>query len=105
MNLKETAKCLAELGNETRLDVFRLLVKSGHKKVNVGDIRKELNIPNSTLSHHLSRLTNDGLITQEKSGREIFYQPQFSQLQTVIDFLLDECCEGEEECLPKNSCC
>ena len=104
MNLKDTAECLAELGHETRLDIFRFLVKSGHKKVKVGDIQKDLNIPNSTLSHHLSRLAGVGLIIQEKSGRQIICQPQFEQIQGMIDFLLEECCEGEE-CMTSKNCC
>ncbi|MCM8535512.1 MAG: metalloregulator ArsR/SmtB family transcription factor [Lentisphaeraceae bacterium] len=104
MNIQETAACLGELGNETRLEIFRILVKSGHKKINVGDLQQQLDIPNSTLSHHLSKLTNVGLINQEKEGRHIFYHPHFKQLQGMIDFLLDECCEGES-CLPKNNCC
>ncbi|MCM8529860.1 MAG: metalloregulator ArsR/SmtB family transcription factor [Lentisphaeraceae bacterium] len=104
MNIKETAACLGELGNETRLEIFRTLVKSGHTKINVGDLQQQLNIPNSTLSHHLSKLTTVGLISQKKEGRQIFYHPNFPQLQGMIDFLLDECCEGET-CLPKTSCC
>ena len=96
---------MAELGNETRLSIFRFLVKAGNKKVLVGDIQEEMGIPNSTLSHHLSRLAKVGLILQEKNGREIICQPQFDQLQDMIDFLLEECCEGES-CLTKpNTCC
>jgi ArsR family transcriptional regulator, arsenate/arsenite/antimonite-responsive transcriptional repressor len=104
MNLEQTAACLAELGNETRLEIFRFLVKCGQQKINVGQIQQELTIPNSTLSHHLAKLAKVGLIQQEKSGRQIFYQPQFSQLQKVIGFLLDECCEGEE-CITPKKCC
>ena len=105
MNLKDTANCLAELGNETRLEIFRFLVKAGNTKVLVGDIQEEMKIPNSTLSHHLSRLAKVGLIIQEKEGRQIICQPQFPQLQAMIDFLLEECCEGEP-CLAKpNNCC
>ena len=105
MNIKDTAACLAELGNETRLEIFRFLVKAGNKKVLVGDIQEEIQIPNSTLSHHLSRLAKVGLILQEKEGRQIICQPQFKQLQGMIDFLLEECCEGEACVSKPQTCC
>ena len=98
MKLKQTAQCLAELGNETRLKIFRYLVKAGHKGVPVGLIQAELSIPGSTLSHHISRLAKVGLIVQERNGRELLCQPQFSRLQAMIDYLVDECCQGEEDC-------
>ena len=97
--LQETALCLAELGNETRLKIFRYLVKMGNKGVPVGTVQKELDIPNSTLSHHISRLAKVGLIVQERNGRELLCHPQFAKLQSIIDYLVDECCEGEQECL------
>ena len=97
--LKETALCLAELGNETRLKIFRYLVRMGKKGTPVGDIQKELDIPNSTLSHHISKLAKAGLIVQQRNGRELLCQPQFDKLQTIVDYLVAECCEGEQECL------
>ena len=97
--LKETAICLAELGNETRLKIFRYLVRMGKKGTPVGDIQKELNIPGSTLSHHISKLAKAGLIVQERNGRELLCLPQFDKLQSIVDYLVDECCEGEQECV------
>jgi len=107
--LKETADCLAELGNEIRLKIFRYLVRKGKKGTPVGDIQKEMNIPNSTLSHHISKLAKAGLIVQERNGRELLCQPQFDKLQSIVDYLVDECCEGEQECLSlekaQTKCC
>ena len=94
MNTEETAKCLAELGHVTRLQIYRFLVRMG-KSVSVGDIQQELSIPSSTLSHHISRLTKAELISQERDGRVLYCSPQFTRLQGIIDFLVDECCEGE----------
>ena len=102
MNTEETAFCLAELGHATRLEIFRFLVKMG-KSVPVGEIQKELEIPNSTLSHHISKLAKAGLITQERDGRTLFCSPELGRLQSIIDFLVDECCEGEG-CLEMNQC-
>ena len=107
--LKETAICLAELGNETRLKIFRYLVRMGKKGTPVGDILKEMNIPGSTLSHHISKLAKVGLIIQERNGRELLCKPQFDKLQSIVDYLVDECCEGEQECVSvektSNKCC
>ena len=104
MNSQNTAACLAELGNETRLAIFRYLVKMGPDGISVGDIQKEMNIPGSTLSHHISRLSKVGLITQEREGRTLYCRPQISQLQQIIAFLLEECCQGEQDCTA-NQCC
>ncbi|MCM8541091.1 MAG: helix-turn-helix domain-containing protein [Lentisphaeraceae bacterium] len=107
--LQQTALCLAELGNETRLKIFRYLVKMGKKGTPVGIIQKKLDIPGSTLSHHISKLAKAGLIVQERNGRELLCCPQFDKLQSIIDYLVDECCEGEQECVTvdtnSNKCC
>jgi len=109
MELKQTASCLAELGNETRLKIFRYLVKMGTKGTPVGIIQRELDIPGSTLSHHISKLAKVGLIVQERNGRELLCHPQFDKLQGIIEYLVDECCEGEKECMTlekaSKSCC
>ena len=105
MTIKETAQCLAELGNETRLTLFRYLVKMGPNGIPVGDIQKELNIPSSTLSHHISRLTNVGLILQQRDGRILYCSPQYEKLQKLIDFLVDECCQGQTCDVNSSTCC
>lgn len=91
---EEIASCLAELGNTHRLAIFRYLVRSGMEGSTVGEIQQELNIPNSTLSHHLSRMVNVGLIQQEKEGRIIRCLPKHSKLDEIISFLKEECCLG-----------
>ena len=103
MELKETAECLAELGHVTRLAIFRYLVKKGKNGVPVGDVQKELDIPASTLSHHLSRLTRVGLIEQERSGRTLYCVAKYGKLQCLIDYLVDECCDGVP-CIDSSSC-
>lgn len=94
MELELTAKRLAELGNPTRLSIFRYLVKIGHEGAPVGDIQKELGIPGSTLSHHITRLVSVGLISQVRESRTLYCIPQFGVLDQVIKFLLSECCVG-----------
>jgi ArsR family transcriptional regulator len=86
------AKKLAELGHITRLSVFRYLVKVGEEGVPVGQIQKELNIPGSTLSHHINRLVSVGLIKQVRESRTLYCIPQFEVLNELIEFLKSECC-------------
>ncbi|MDA3917163.1 MAG: helix-turn-helix domain-containing protein [Deltaproteobacteria bacterium] len=86
------AKKLAELGHITRLLIFRYLVKVGDQGVPVGQIQKELDIPGSTLSHHISRLVSVGLIKQVRESRTLYCIPQFDVLDELVEFLKSECC-------------
>ena len=89
------AKRLAELGHITRLSIFRYLVKVGDEGAPVGHIQKEIGIPGSTLSHHISRLISVGLIRQRQDSRVHYCVPQFDVLQELVDFLQAECCTGD----------
>jgi ArsR family transcriptional regulator, arsenate/arsenite/antimonite-responsive transcriptional repressor len=86
------AKRLAELGHNTRLLIFRYLVKVGMEGAPVGQIQEKLGIPASTLSHHINRLVSVGLIRQVREGRTLYCVPQFEVLRELIEFLLSECC-------------
>jgi DNA-binding transcriptional ArsR family regulator len=98
MEHEDAAKRLGELGNTTRLAIFRYLVKVGPEGVPVGQIQKALGIPGSTLSHHLSRLVSVGLIKQDRASRTLFCTAQYPALQELIDFLQSECCAGVPDC-------
>ena len=98
MEHEDAAKILGELGNTTRLAIFRYLVKVGPEGVPVGQIQKELGIPGSTLSHHISRLMSVGLIKQDRASRTLYCTSQYAVLQELIDFLQSECCVGIAEC-------
>ena len=90
------AKRLAELGHNTRLLIFRYLVKVGDEGAPVGQIQNKLGIPNSTLSHHINRLISVGLIHQVRESRTLYCVPHFKVLRELIDFLQAECCtEGK----------
>jgi len=67
MDLNHAARCLEKLGNPTRLEIFRLLVRAGEDGLAVGDLQARLRIPGSTLSHHVAQLVNVGLVS--RSGR------------------------------------
>jgi len=97
MNEEIAAKCLSELGSSTRLSVFRLLVKAGPDGMVVGDIQRRLNIPASTLSHHIARLTWAGLIKQHRQGRRLHCVTAPGIMDDLVTFLTAECCTGFDD--------
>jgi ArsR family transcriptional regulator len=90
----KTARSLAALGHETRLAVFRLLVRAGHDGLSVGDIGQHLGAAPSTLAHHLSSLVDAGLVIQSRQGRQIVNRVDFDAMQETVAFLTSECCVG-----------
>ena len=96
MNDEQLAKCLAELGNITRLKVFKLLIKAGEKGLAVGVIQEKLQVPGSTLSHHITKLCSANLLRQEREGRVLNCIANYEVLDTVISELKNQCCAGVE---------
>jgi DNA-binding transcriptional ArsR family regulator len=94
MREKEAANGFSALGNETRLAIFKLLVRAGDQGFATGRIGTELKIPLSTLAHHLESLSRAGLITQNKSGREVICTANYTALQALTNYLTENCCEG-----------
>lgn len=94
MTHTSVANSLAALGHEARLAIFRLLVRAGHDGLNVGDIAQELNMPASTLAHHLKALVDAGLVVQERLGRQIVNRVDYDAMQQTVTFLTAECCVG-----------
>jgi ArsR family transcriptional regulator, arsenate/arsenite/antimonite-responsive transcriptional repressor len=97
MNRKLAAQCLSELGNLTRLDIYRLLVRAGLDGMNISDIQTRLSVPASTLAFHLGGLVGVGLVSQEKVGREVICRAKHRQLSAVMEFLREHCCEGFDD--------
>lgn len=95
MEIDKAASQLAELGHTTRLGIYRALVRSGRSGLPVTDIQHVLNVPGSTLSHHISRLIRVGLVKQVREGRVLRCYAQFEQLDSLLDFLKEECCQDE----------
>ncbi len=94
MNDEQLSKCLAQLGNITRLRIFKLLVKVGHDGMPVGIVQEKLNIPASTLSHHLTKLMSVNLVVQRRDGRTLFCTANYDILNEVTSLLKDQCCIG-----------
>lgn len=90
----ETARALAALGHEARLDVYRLLVRAGDDGLIVGDIATHTGLPLSTLAHHLRTLVAANLVVQERRGREVLNRADYASMNAALAFLTDECCKG-----------
>jgi DNA-binding transcriptional ArsR family regulator len=92
--LEETARCLAELGHPVRLAVFRLLVRAGPDGAVVGELLRHVDIPKSTLSHHLQHLIMVGLVRQKREGRSLRCFVEADRARAMLDYLMSHCCEG-----------
>ena len=88
------ADILGALGNETRLQVFRLLVRAGRDGMNIGQIQDHLGTAPSTLAHHIQTLVHAGLVVQDKQGREVICSANFETMENIVAYLTDECCKG-----------
>lgn len=92
MDIEHAAERCAELGNQTRLSIFRLLVRAGKGGLSVGEIQSNLDIPGSTLTHHIQRLVRVGLVTQRRQSRTLHCEPQMDAIRELAEYLLSECC-------------
>lgn len=92
MNVEEASKALEALGNATRLQVYRTLVRAGHGGMPVSRIQERLQIPASTLSHHLHRLITTGLVTQERQATTLICRANYTLMNGLLAFLAAECC-------------
>ena len=95
MNHDEAANILCKIGNPTRLQIVRLLVRAGDNGLSVGEIQRELSIPGSTLTHHISHLKTAGIVHQERRQTTLVCTMQFDLLRTLVDYLTEECCVDE----------
>lgn len=102
MEMFEAVGVFEALAHETRLAVLRLLIPAGATGLAAGDISLRLNLPPNTLSFHLGRLANSGLITKRRSGRIHFYAADYARVAALVRFLADDCCaDAPDGCLPE----
>jgi ArsR family transcriptional regulator len=92
MKFEKAAKQLEALGNPTRLQVYRMLVRAGDAGLPVGRLQERLGIAGSTLSHHLHRLILTGLVTQERQATTLICRASYPAMNALLGFLADECC-------------
>lgn len=99
MEIELAITALAALAQETRLSIFRALIrahspKEGQGGMAAGEIGDELGVAPATLSFHLKELSHAGLVTSRRDGRSIVYRADLSTMRDLTSFLLDECCKG-----------
>lgn len=94
MDKKATLAGLAALAQSTRLDVFRLLARSGRAGLPAGVISQKLGVVQNTMSAHLSVLSNAGLVTRTRSGRTINYAVNEGAIRGLMTYLVEDCCDG-----------
>jgi DNA-binding transcriptional ArsR family regulator len=107
MEEHDVVRSLAALAQPVRLQVFRALVVRGATGLTPGTMAEALNIPPNTLSFHLKELTHAGLVTQERSSRNIIYRAAFERMNSLLAYLTENCCQGAK-CAVKataDSCC
>lgn len=85
---------LAALAQESRLDIFRLLVESGPAGLPAGDIGDRLALPGATLSFHLKELRQAGLVSCRRAGRSLIYAADFAAMDGLVAYLTENCCGG-----------
>ena len=101
MDKKQALAALSALGQDTRLEVFRLLVRAGGDGVPAGEIATQLGTVQNTMSAHLKVLDNAGLVRAERDGRTIRYFADMTGFRDLLAFLMEDCCNGAPElCRP-----
>ncbi len=95
------ADMLSAMGTEPRLRIVQLLLSAHPEGMVVGDIGSELQIPNSTLSHHLDKLKNEDLVRVRREGTFLWYTTNTAALQELLSFLFDECCMRNKAVKPE----
>jgi DNA-binding transcriptional ArsR family regulator len=99
MKNTDAIKAFLALGQETRLNIFRLVVQRGALGLTPSQIIERLGIPNATLSFHLKELLGAELLVVERQSRNLIYRPNTNLVQDLSYFLLENCCGGQS-CLP-----
>ena len=89
-------EALGALAQEHRLALFRLLVQAGDKGMAAGSLAEALDVPNSSLSFHLSQLRNAGLILQERQHRSLIYRANYPAMNALVAYLMENCCAGAD---------
>jgi ArsR family transcriptional regulator len=103
MKSTQAIEALAALAQESRLALFRLLVKRGPEGYPAGEIGERLRIPGPTLSFHLKALARAGLVTARKQSRFLHYSANFERMDELLSFLTEHCCSLASDC-SKTSC-
>jgi ArsR family transcriptional regulator, arsenate/arsenite/antimonite-responsive transcriptional repressor len=95
MEKPDVIAALGALAQESRLDVFRLLVQAGPDGIPAGQIAEKLNLPSATLSFHLNQLKHAGLVTFRRESRSLIYAAEYTAMNDLLAYLMENCCQGD----------
>ena len=104
MEAQDAVRSLAALAQPVRLQVFRALVVAGPSGLTPGALVDAIAVPGTSLSFHLKELLHSGLVTQERNGRNLIYRAAFGEVNALIGYLTENCCEGEACEMPAAAC-
>ncbi len=96
--LEEHAGQLGALGHPVRLAILRFVVQGGPDGTPAGEIQAHVDMPASSLSHHLDRLASAGLLSTRREGTFVYYAADYSALRTLTSYLWEDCCKRGEGC-------
>jgi ArsR family transcriptional regulator, arsenate/arsenite/antimonite-responsive transcriptional repressor len=100
MDKKAAIDALGALAQETRLELFRLLVSVGPAGLPAGIIAERLGVLPASLSFHLAQLVHAGLITQRRNGRQLIYSAEYGAMNDLLAYLTENCCGRDASCAP-----
>jgi DNA-binding transcriptional ArsR family regulator len=109
MKASQATRSLGALAQESRLAIFRLLVRRGPQGLSAGEVSSRLGIPGPTLSFHLKALSHAGLLLRRRESRHLYYSADFERMNELVAFLTDQCCSladppddsrGRADCAP-----
>lgn len=98
MESKIAVEALSALAHETRLALFRRLVRAGPAGLPAGSLAEALGVKPNTLSFHLSHLANVGLVRARREGRSVIYSADYDRMDALVAYLTRHCCAGRSDC-------
>ncbi len=100
MEMIDAVEALAAISQESRLDVYRLLVEAGSEGMAAGEIAARLKLSPNTLTFHFDRLRHAALVTVRRDGRSMIYSARFDTMNDLLGYLTQNCCSGKRSCAP-----
>lgn len=104
MEKENAIAALAALAQDTRLDIFRLLVQAGQDGVAAGRLGEQLGLPSATLSFHLNQLRHAGLVTFRRESRSLIYAAEYAAMNSLLSYLTENCCRGDAAACGVGAC-
>jgi ArsR family transcriptional regulator, arsenate/arsenite/antimonite-responsive transcriptional repressor len=104
METMHAVAALSALAQETRLQIFRLLVQAGPEGLAAGQVAEKLGLAPNTLTFHFDRLRFAGLVNVRRNGRSMIYAARYEAMNDLVSFLTENCCQGAQACMPAAVC-